>query len=102
VDPSAREELVDPAMVPALRFLTTNDFPPFNYTDELALFVRAHRGIERAFEFVPGDKHIEAAARDIELNHIARLEERQRSADMRFGGDMEHARAKGRGDDATI
>jgi polar amino acid transport system substrate-binding protein len=33
VDPSAREELVDPAMVPALRFLTTADFPPFNYSD---------------------------------------------------------------------
>lgn len=33
VDPAAREDLVDPAMVPALRFLTTSDFPPFNYTD---------------------------------------------------------------------
>ena len=33
VDPSARDDLVDPAMVPALRFLTTTDFPPFNYTD---------------------------------------------------------------------
>lgn len=33
VDPAARTDLVDPAMVPALRFLTTADFPPFNYTD---------------------------------------------------------------------
>ncbi|WP_196259414.1 transporter substrate-binding domain-containing protein [Pelagibacterium limicola] len=33
VDPAAREDMVDPAMVPALRFLTTDDFPPFNYSD---------------------------------------------------------------------
>ncbi|WP_404406304.1 transporter substrate-binding domain-containing protein [Pelagibacterium halotolerans] len=33
VDPGAREELVDPQTVPALRFLTTTDFPPFNYED---------------------------------------------------------------------
>lgn len=33
VDPAAREDLVDPSLVPALRFLTTSDFPPFNYTD---------------------------------------------------------------------
>lgn len=34
VDPAAREDLVDPDTVPALRFLTTSDFPPFNYLDE--------------------------------------------------------------------
>lgn len=33
VDPDARADLVDPQAVPALRFLTTTDFPPFNYTD---------------------------------------------------------------------
>ncbi|WP_127144923.1 transporter substrate-binding domain-containing protein [Pelagibacterium montanilacus] len=33
VDPSGREEIFDPASVPALRFLTTADFPPFNYLD---------------------------------------------------------------------
>lgn len=34
VDPALREDQVDPGSVPALRFLTTGDFPPFNYTDE--------------------------------------------------------------------
>ena len=33
VDPAARDDAADPAAVPALRFLTTADFPPFNYTD---------------------------------------------------------------------
>ncbi len=33
VDPAAREDMIDPAMIPALRFLTTADFPPFNYAD---------------------------------------------------------------------
>lgn len=32
-DPSAREDLPDLAEVPAIRFLTTADFPPFNYRD---------------------------------------------------------------------
>jgi polar amino acid transport system substrate-binding protein len=31
VDPSARDELPEAASVPALRFLTTSDYPPFNY-----------------------------------------------------------------------
>src|SRR5690606_3903426 len=30
----ARDDAADPAAVPALRFLTTADFPPFNYSDE--------------------------------------------------------------------
>jgi len=34
VDPSAREILPDLAPLPAIRFLTTADFPPFNYRDE--------------------------------------------------------------------
>ncbi len=33
VDPSAREEAPDLAQVPAIRFLTTGDFPPFNFRD---------------------------------------------------------------------
>lgn len=33
VDPGARDDVADPAAVPALRFLTTADFPPFNYSD---------------------------------------------------------------------
>jgi len=32
-DPAAREELPDLSLVPAIRFLTTADFPPFNYRD---------------------------------------------------------------------
>lgn len=32
-DPDARDDVVDPAAIPALRFLTTDDFPPYNYTD---------------------------------------------------------------------
>ncbi len=34
VDPSARDDMIDPIAVPALRFLTTADFPPFNYADD--------------------------------------------------------------------
>lgn len=33
VDPSARELTTAPPAVPAIRFLTTADFPPFNYRD---------------------------------------------------------------------
>lgn len=33
VDPSAREAVGAPPAVPAIRFLTTADFPPFNYRD---------------------------------------------------------------------
>jgi polar amino acid transport system substrate-binding protein len=33
VDPSARESTAPPPAVPAIRFLTTADFPPFNYRD---------------------------------------------------------------------
>lgn len=32
-DPSAREIMASPNSVPAIRFLTTADFPPFNYRD---------------------------------------------------------------------
>lgn len=34
LDPSAREIAPNLALVPAIRFLTTADFPPFNYRDE--------------------------------------------------------------------
>lgn len=34
VDPSAREIVPNLAPVPAIRFLTTADFPPFNYRDD--------------------------------------------------------------------
>lgn len=34
IDPSAREVVPDLSAVPAIRFLTTADFPPFNYRDE--------------------------------------------------------------------
>ena len=34
VDPSAREIVPDLGPVPSIRFLTTADFPPFNYRDE--------------------------------------------------------------------
>ncbi|GLQ53154.1 transporter substrate-binding domain-containing protein [Devosia nitrariae] len=34
VDPSARDILPDLTSLPAIRFLTTADFPPFNYRDE--------------------------------------------------------------------
>jgi polar amino acid transport system substrate-binding protein len=33
IDPSAREIVPDLSAVPAIRFLTTADFPPFNYRD---------------------------------------------------------------------
>lgn len=34
VDPSARDPANTPTAVPAIRFLTTADFPPFNYRDQ--------------------------------------------------------------------
>ncbi|HWJ88994.1 MAG TPA: transporter substrate-binding domain-containing protein [Pelagibacterium sp.] len=33
VDPGARDDMLDAIAIPALRFLTTADFPPFNYSD---------------------------------------------------------------------
>lgn len=36
VDPSAREIVPSLAQVPAIRFLTTADFPPFNYRDDVS------------------------------------------------------------------
>lgn len=41
-DPAAREELPDLSMVPAIRFLTTADFPPFNYSDDDGELVGFH------------------------------------------------------------
>ncbi len=34
-DPSARVEAPDPSLLPAIRFLTSNDFAPFNFQDEV-------------------------------------------------------------------
>ena len=39
VDPSAREVVPEPGAVPAIRFLTTADFPPFNYRDKSGALV---------------------------------------------------------------
>ena len=39
VDPSAREIVPDLGPVPAIRFLTTADFPPFNYRDKSGALV---------------------------------------------------------------
>ncbi|WP_052731758.1 transporter substrate-binding domain-containing protein [Devosia geojensis] len=38
-DPSAREILPNPVPVPAIRFLTSADFPPFNFRDETGALV---------------------------------------------------------------
>ncbi len=38
-DPSAREIVPDQGAVPAIRFLTTADFPPFNYRDKSGALV---------------------------------------------------------------
>lgn len=48
VDPGARDDVVDPAPVPALRFLTTADFPPFNYTDASGQLVGFHIDLAEA------------------------------------------------------
>jgi polar amino acid transport system substrate-binding protein len=39
VDPSARDSTPDLAAVPSIRFLTTADFPPFNYRDKAGALV---------------------------------------------------------------
>lgn len=41
-DPSARERSAEQVTLPALRFLTTNDFPPFNYRDPSGQLVGFH------------------------------------------------------------
>lgn len=47
-DPSAREQLPDLAAVPAIRFLTTTDFPPFNFRDASGELVGFHIDLARA------------------------------------------------------
>ena len=39
VDPSARDIAPDLAAVPSIRFLTTADFPPFNFRDKTGALV---------------------------------------------------------------
>jgi len=41
-DPNAREEQPDLSLVPAIRFLTTADFPPFNYRDSNGALIGFH------------------------------------------------------------
>lgn len=48
VDPSAREETPDFTLVPALRFLTSPDFPPFNFWDENKQLIGFHIDLARA------------------------------------------------------
>ncbi|UJQ93031.1 transporter substrate-binding domain-containing protein [Mariluticola halotolerans] len=47
-DPSAREEAADLAGVPAIRFLTSADFPPFNYRDDGGELVGFHIDLAKA------------------------------------------------------
>lgn len=48
VDPSAREVVPNLAPVPAIRFLTTADFPPFNYRDASGALVGFNIDLGRA------------------------------------------------------
>jgi polar amino acid transport system substrate-binding protein len=48
VDPSARELTPDLSAVPAIRFLTTTDFPPFNYRDASGQLVGFNIDLARA------------------------------------------------------
>ncbi|RDE08909.1 transporter substrate-binding domain-containing protein [Pelagibacterium lacus] len=48
VDPDARDDVFDPAEIPALRFLTTDDFPPFNYADANGRLVGFHVDLANA------------------------------------------------------
>ncbi|HEY4200912.1 MAG TPA: transporter substrate-binding domain-containing protein [Devosiaceae bacterium] len=48
VDPSARDTAPDLAAVPAIRFLTTADFPPFNYRDASGALIGFNIDLSRA------------------------------------------------------
>lgn len=48
VDPSARDVVPSLAAVPAIRFLTTADFPPFNYRDESGELIGFHIDLARS------------------------------------------------------
>lgn len=47
-DPNARDDAVIAGEVPALRFLTTDDFPPFNYADANGRLVGFHIDLANA------------------------------------------------------
>lgn len=47
-DPSAREAAPDLTMVPAIRFLTSIDFPPFNYRDAGGQLIGFHVDLSKA------------------------------------------------------
>lgn len=52
-DPNAREEIPDLSNVPAIRFLTSTGFPPFNYRDENGRLVGFHLDLAAAIcEFI--------------------------------------------------
>jgi len=48
LDPSARDDLPELSSVPALRFLTTPDFPPFNYRGPGGKLIGFHIDLARA------------------------------------------------------
>lgn len=48
MDPNAREEIPDLTNVPAIRFLTSTGFPPFNYRDEGGRLVGFHLDLAAA------------------------------------------------------
>lgn len=47
-DPSAREDVPELSQVPAIRFLTTTDFPPFNYRDGSGRLIGFHVDLAQA------------------------------------------------------
>jgi len=47
-DPSARDAVPNLGPVPAIRFLTTADFPPFNYRDESGELIGFNIDLARA------------------------------------------------------
>lgn len=48
MDPSSREDASDLGAVPAIRFLTSTDFPPFNYRDENGRLIGFHLDLAHA------------------------------------------------------
>lgn len=48
LDPSVREPILDAAAVPTIRFLTTTDFPPFNFRDASGELIGFHVDLAKA------------------------------------------------------
>src|SRR5258706_12234706 len=55
-----------------------------------------HPGGAPASELVVVDQHVEPARRDVELDAVALAKKRERSANERFGGDVQNAGAVAR------